>query len=60
MKHNLHTQIDARVKQAFDAAAPDQLDAVLCGCESEKGTVITMTNQRKHFNFKKSNKKFEK
>lgn len=54
MKHNLHTQIDARVKQAFDAAAPDLLDAVLCGCESEKGTVITMTNQRKHFNFKKS------
>lgn len=54
MKHNLHTQMENRVKTAFDTAAPDLLDAVLCGCESEKGTVITMTNQRKHFNFKKS------
>ncbi len=53
MKNNQYIQMENRVKEAFDAATPDVLDAVLAGCEKEKGTVITMTNQKKSSKFTK-------
>ena len=43
-----HEEIHQRIKKAAHHAVPDQLDAILSACEEQKGTVIAMTNQKKH------------
>lgn len=43
-----HKDMEDKLRQAFEKATPDVLPAVLSGCEKQKGTVIPMTNKKKH------------
>lgn len=53
MKQNNHIQTEMRVKSAFEKATPDVLDSILAECHHKKGRIVVMTNEKKHFNYKK-------
>ena len=42
-----HPDVERRLAQALEHAAPQDLDGVLSRCEKRKGTVITMTKKKK-------------
>ena len=39
--------VNKAIRQAFTHAAPNVLDSVLSECETQKGTVIVMTEKKK-------------
>ena len=40
-------ELEMRVQQAFDAAAPDIFDSVMAECSAPRGKVVALTKSRK-------------
>ncbi len=43
-------ELERRLQQAMEHAAPDKLNEILSACAQQKGTGITMTTTKKHRN----------